>query len=136
MNTEERGDPRNAVVREILAEIDRDIPEPDWVRLRTSIVRRGRPVLARKARLAQHPWLAKATPLATAAGIALVLWFVPQVGPDGVFAAGADSVRDEQLLDETQVIEALEEDISEAEFRLLVSGRANPEAMLAVAVSE
>lgn len=136
MNTGERGDPRDAMVNELLADLDREIPEPDWVSLRASIVRKGRPVLTRKARLAQHPWIAKATPLATAAGIALVLWFVPQVGPGGVFAGPGNEAGEGELVDETQVIEAFAEDISEAEFRLLVSGRTNPEALLAVAVSD
>ena len=135
MNGEEMIDPQDPIVSELLADLNREIPEPDWVRLRTTIVGRGRPVLARKARLARHPWLAKATPMAAAAGIALVLWIVPQLGGEGVLAgAGPEAAGD--LVDESQVIEALGDDISEAEFRLLASGRANPEAMLAVAVSD
>ena len=135
MNMGERDDPRDSVLRDLLADLEHDLPEPDWVNLRTSIVHQARPVLARKARLAQYPWLAKATPLATAAGIALLLWFVPQVGPGGEFGTAAYGGGDD-LVDETQVIEALADDITDAEFRLLVSGRGNPEAMLAVAVSD
>jgi len=73
-------------------------------------------------------------PIAAAASIALALWAGPGIVAN--LAGGGQELEFAAEIDEEQILlDALGSDISEQEFRLLVTGRANPEALLAFVVS-
>lgn len=136
MNSEDqpdRLDPRLAAAYEALR--DESSVEMDWERMRSSISRRAEPIIARRKvrRIVAIP--RALVPLAMAAGIAFALWLGPQLllqtpGASEEFGALAD------LEDEAALLQALDADLSEQEFRMVVTGRANPEALLAVAVAD
>lgn len=104
----------------------------DWERLRTSIAARAELPLARlRARGSDRPVPARAAarlarpllPLAVAASVALAVW----VGTAGEPPAAESAAR-------LPVEEAFRPDLSEQEFRLLVSGGTDPEALLRLAL--
>lgn len=131
--SQERVDPRLAAA---YGELRREsVPDVDWGRLRRSIRERAAPVLRRKQprRLVSvsRPWV----PIALAASVAFALWLGPRALMESPaadpFAEFAVTVDDDAVL-----LEALVADLTEQEFRMLVTGRANPEALLAVAVGD
>ena len=131
-DTEDRMDPRLAAA---LAELRREqVPERDWEQMRAAIQMRARPILERKAKtrvlMIPRPLLH----LAAAAGIAFVLWMGPRVLMDSTGAPSGDVAL--EIEEEAALLEALVADVSDQEFRLLVTGRSNPDALLSVAVSQ
>ncbi|HUE97574.1 MAG TPA: hypothetical protein VMN39_13015 [Longimicrobiaceae bacterium] len=132
-DSQERIDPRLAAAYDELRQ--EDSPDVDWERLRRSIRDRAVPALrrrkARKLLMVSRP----ALPLALAASIAFALWLGPRVLLDLPSIEPSADVTAE-LDDDALLIEALVADLSEQEFRLIVTGRANPEALLAVAAGD
>lgn len=133
MNINDRGG-MDPVLAEALDELRSEpIPEPEWDEFKASIVSRATQdaepdIGARRYRLPRGM-----ISLAAAAGIATVLWILPQwESPLPVAQSTPDAGA--EIVDEGVFVRALGEDVTEAEFRLMVTGRANPEAMLAVAV--
>jgi len=113
-------------------------PEPpfdavEWDALRSSIVARAELPLARRrsrsARLGR--WSRQLVPLAAAASITLAVWFTSRPAEEAPLAEGTAVVA--PVVSPEDVFEA---ELSEQEFRLLVSGRANADALLMVAVGE
>jgi len=107
--------------------------EFDMARLRHTINERAAPILADRARRRSRRRLAMATllPIALAASIALTL----RVGtgiPDGAAPSPVAGIG--LAIDE--LIRVMEADLPEQEFRLIVTGRADPESLLSFAVTE
>lgn len=106
----------------------------DWSALQRSIGARAELPLARRRRGAQpllRPPAARARqgwrpllPLAVAASIALVVW------------TGGGGETPEAAVGQLSPEEVFEADLSEQEFRLLVSGGADPEELLLIALGE
>lgn len=121
-----------AAMAELRAE---PLPEVDWDRLRRSINERAELPLARR-RGGRARWLPRPlVPIAVAASIAFGLYLGPGVmeemrvqDPSAQIAIDFD---EERILSE-----ALGGDLTEQEFRLLVTGRSNPEHLLAFAISD
>lgn len=118
-----------------------DPPPPDdtvnWAAMRTAIAARAEIPLARLRFAAAPPRRARSgfwrravaiAPIAAAAGVAALLWI-----------GAPDAFRDQDAPDEaglTTLERAFGHDLSEQEFRMIVSGRADPEALLLVAAGE
>ena len=100
----------------------------DWESLRRSIGRRAELPLAQRRRPQARPrpraWRPM-IPLAVAASIALAVWM-------GGGPGASEAPTEEQIAAE----EVFHPDLSEQEFRLLVSERADPEALLLIALDE
>lgn len=137
MDREPSRDPRLA---EALRRAEPDLAEDavDWASMRASITARSEVPLARlrvEARSARRPRrglrrpaLALA-PLAAAAGVAALFWIASPESPrDGSPRQDAAGL--------TTLEEAFGHDLSEQEFRTIVSGRSDPEALLLVAAGE
>jgi hypothetical protein len=110
---------------------------PDWERLRRSINERAALPLGRRRR-GRTAGLRRASralvPLAVAAGVAYALWMGPSVIDEVLTPEpGLELASD---FDDDMLVHALGGDLTEQEFRLLVTGRANPELLLAFAISE
>ena len=134
MNHQDQDLHPDAELAAALRMIEREPPldQVDWESLRTNITSRAELPLARRrarsARLAR--WTRPLVPFAAAASIALTVWvagpardFVEQVsgGPDLVIpAVSAEDV--------------FQADLSDREFQLIVSGRADSDALLLLAV--
>ena len=116
-----------------LVEAEPPLHEVDWEALRSTIVARAELPLAqrraRSARLAR--WTRPLVPLAAAASIALAVWVnglgapespIAEVTPEAA-APAAGSLED-----------VFQADVSEQEFRHMVSGRANAGDYLMVAI--
>jgi hypothetical protein len=124
------------VLAAVLADLRADVPaDVDLDELRRSIVARAELVMARK-RARWRGFLPRPlVPIAAAASIALALWAGP--GIVGGFTSNEQQLEFAAEIDQEQIlIDALGSDISEQEFRLLVTGRANPEALLAFVIGE
>ena len=118
-----------------MIESEPPLQEVDWDALRSSIVARAEMPLARRrtrsARLAR--WTRPLVPLAAAASIALAVWVngldAPGSGTAPVAEGGAEIVAP------TASPEAVfQADLTEQEFRHVVSGRANAGDYLMVAI--
>lgn len=98
----------------------------DWESLRRSIRMRAELPLARRraGQVRRQRMWRPMIPLAAAASIALAVW----LGGTG----STERTTEGRLSAE----EAFHPDLSEQEFRLLVSGRANPEELLLIALDE
>lgn len=122
------------VLRAVLEEL-RAEPQPvvDWEVLRSTIGKRAAPALAkrRSRRFVRLP--RQMVPLALAAGIAFALWLGPDVIQDRLQPAGTEIAT---TWDEEEILLQALGDLTEQEFRLLVSGRAHPELLLAFAIGE
>ena len=135
MMQEENEIRRDPEIAAALRMIDSDPPlaEVDWDALRSAIVARAELPLAqrrtRSARLAR--WTRPLVPLAAAASIAMALWVNGLDRPDSGAIAEGDSGTLTPAVTPEDVFQA---DVSEQEFRLLVSGRANADALLLVAL--
>ena len=123
---------RDPEIAAALRMVERDPPldEIEWDALRSSIVARAELPLARRrtrsARLSR--WTRPLVPLAAAASIALAAWIGGAVGPvpsSAPVAEVAPAVTPEDVF---------QADVTEQEFRLLVSGRANTDALLELAL--
>lgn len=131
---EVRRDPELAAVLRMV-EPEPPLEQVDWEALRASIVSRAELPLARRrsgsARLVR--WTRRALPLAAAASIALAVWLTeaPPMGPEAV----AEAVPGEIAPGVTPEA-AFDANLSDQEFQLLVSGRANADALLLVAIGE
>jgi hypothetical protein len=116
-----------------LVDLRREVPaNVDWDGLHHSIHDRAELVFARRRKNAaavRRPFI----PLALAAGLALMLWSGPallqRVTSETPAIAAAVEFDSEAILRE-----ALGGDLTEQEFDLLVTGRAYPEVLLAVAI--
>ena len=134
-----REDPQHRIdplVAAALAELRTEpAAQPDWERMHRSILDRAGPILARRRFRRVAAVARPLIPLALAASIAFALWLGPEMlidRPDpATSTASAVDLEDEAVL-----VEALLGDLSDQEFRMMVTGRANPEALLAVAVSD
>ncbi|MBW3629095.1 MAG: hypothetical protein KY464_07325 [Gemmatimonadetes bacterium] len=131
-----RRDPEIAAALRMI-EIDPPVADVDWDALRSSIVARAElPLAQRRKRSAQlSRWTRPLIPLAAAASIALAAWVNGEIGPaprsGSVVADNADLVA--PGITPEDVFQA---DVSEQEFRLIVSGRANTDALLQLAVQD
>ncbi len=132
----DRHDQPDPLLASAFAELRREAPsDVDWDGLHRSIHDRAELVFARRKhqriRYARRQFM----PVALAASIALALWSGPALiervtaerGGVVEIAAGAPD-------SETILREALGGDLTDQEFDLLVTGRAYPEALLAVAI--
>jgi hypothetical protein len=122
------------VLAAAFAELRSDLPDADQLEtLRRSINRRAELLLARKRTRWYGVVPRPLIPIAMAASIAFALWVGPglvsELGIPGEPAAFVAQTEEEAIL-----LEALGSDLTEQEFRLLVTGRANPEALLAFAI--
>ncbi len=134
MSFDHRDDVPDPLLANALAELRQDAPaDVDWERMQRSIHDRAALVFARRrrkpSRIASRPFV----PLAMAASVALALWTGPALiermttnRPGFELASDLDA--------EAILREALSGDLTDQEFDLLITGRAYPEALLAVAV--
>lgn len=131
-NHQDRVDPLLAIAYAELR--DEGTPEPDWEALRRAIRLRAAPHFSRRKvhRLMRvsRPLL----PLALAASLAFGLWIGPDIVAD-LLAPPPAEVAAVDINVEEILVQAIDGSISDQEFRLLVTGRANPDALLAFAVS-
>lgn len=132
MSRESAPDPElRAALR--LVEGEPPLEDVDWDALRGSIRARAELPLARRRREAggargrpgaervRRPLI----PLAVAASVALAVWLVGgEAPPEGV------------PVEQVSAEEVFRPDLSEQEFRLLVTGRSDPEALLRLALDE
>ena len=136
MMQEEKEILRDPEIAAALRLIDSEPPlqEVDWDALRSSIVARAEMPLARRrtrsARLAR--WTRPLVPLAAAASIALAVWVNGLRAPEAPIAEGTGDA----VTPATSVEDVFQADVSEQEFRHLVSGRANASDYLLVAIDE
>lgn len=110
------------------------LDQVDWVGLRSAIGERAALPLARRRSRQErrHPWRVSLIPLAVAASIGLAVWVGTEVrDPSGATVAEGVAGEPRQTVTAEEVFGA---DVSEQEFRLLVSGRADPDGLLALAV--
>ena len=125
------------LLEEGFAALDDDMPaDVEWERLRRSIRDQAAPVFANRRKQRYMSQLRPLMTLAAAASIAGALLVAPGLFerfPDSApVVAEAPVTRDaEQVL-----VEALDSDLTDDEFRLVVSGRAYPEELLAFAIGE
>ena len=118
-----------------MIEAEPPLDEVDWESLRSAIVARAELPLAqrrtRSARLAN--WTRPLVPLAAAASIALAVWVNGLGVPDSATAPIAEG-NVEAIRPAVTPEDVFQADLTEQEFRLLVSGRANAEEILLVAL--
>jgi hypothetical protein len=131
-----RRDPEIAAALRMI-ESEPPVAEVDWNALRSAIVARAELPLAqrrtRSARLGR--WTRPLVPLAAAASIALAAWVNGIIGPGTLSTPIADG--DPELVAPAVTPEdVFQADVTEQEFRLLVSGRADADALLRVAIEE
>ena len=103
----------------------------DTEELGRAIVRRAAPELARRRAREQRRWLI--APLALAASIALLLYSVP-LPPEGastVARAAADAGGERQSVERL-----LDADVSDRQFRALLSGATDTDALLLIAAGD
>jgi hypothetical protein len=107
--------------------------------LREKIVRRAELPLARRRRLASEKsragreWSRRLVPIAAAASLAFGIWFGEISAPP---AGGGIAIQDIRAFLSDSDEEILQADVTEQEFRLLVSGRADPDGLLLIAIGE
>lgn len=104
--------------------------EVDWDALRRSTRERAELALARRRSSARRArWLRPLVPLAVAAGVGALALFEPQR------ASQSPSPSDPAAGTMASLEEVLRQDVSEQEFRLIVSERANPDDLLQIAAN-
>jgi len=135
MSVDRRGD---RITDPLLAAAMRELreespPSADWDRLRTSI--NGGAILPLRRRRWRRNALSPRglIPLAAAAVLVFTLWTSPAL-VDQALPGGYGEVTALDLDDEEILVRALADDLSDDEFHLLVTGRANPEVLLSFAV--
>lgn len=128
-----RQDPTpDPLLRAALTDLEPQPPmaEVDWEALHHSIHDQAALPLARRRRAARWGWARPVIPAAMAAGLALFVFFGIRGPADPL---GAFEERPEGFV---SAEEALHADISDDEFILLVSGLADADALLLLAVDE
>jgi hypothetical protein len=120
-----------AAMRELREETP---PSVEWDRLRTSINASATLPLRRRRwrRNALSP--RGLIPLAAAAGLAFALWASPSLVDRALHPGGFGEMIALEFDDEEILVRALDHDLSDDEFHLLVTGRSNPEVLLSFAV--
>ncbi len=129
-------DPRLASALRSLGE-EPPLESVDWEALRVSVAARAELPLSRlRKRAGAEPFPARGraaarvprplAPLAAAAGIALAVWL----------GTGGDGAPDALAPGRVSAEEVFQSNLSEQEFRLLVTGGADPEALLLLALEE
>lgn len=116
------------------AEGEVPLDDVDWSAMRTTIRSRAAMPLARRrsARRGVSRWIRPLIPIAAAASVAMVVWTggIGRGGPTGPAvqqtAAAASQIT---------IQEALLTDLSEQEFRVLVSARTDADELLMIAAS-
>jgi hypothetical protein len=116
------------------AEGEVPLDEVDWSAMRTTIRNRAAMPLARRrsARRGVPRWVRPLIPIAAAASVAVVVWTggIGRGGPAGTVvqqtAAASSPI---------SIQEALLTDLSEQEFRVLVSARTDADELLMIAAS-
>jgi hypothetical protein len=113
------------------------VEEVDWEALRGSIRSRAELPLARRRRRARWvpaSWSRSLVPLTAAASLAFGVWLGGGIDLPGELpvAAVQSLPASEQILAE----ELLQAEMSEIEFQLFVSGRAEPEQLLLIAIGD
>ena len=120
-----------------MIESEPPLQEVDWDALRSSIVARAEMPLARRrtrsARLAR--WTRPLVPLAAAASIALAVW-VNGLGRSEPGTAAIAESGTEFVGPSATPEDVFQADLTEQEFRHVVSGRANADSYLLVAIDE
>lgn len=116
-----------------LAESEPPFDEVDWSALRSSITARAEmPLARRRARSARRArWTRTFVPLAAAASIALALWVT---GPFGELATPVARGAPDAVVPAVSPEDVFQADLSEQEFRNIVSGTADADALLLLAV--
>ena len=107
--------------------------EVDWTALRSAVRSSAElPLARRRARSTRvRRWTGALIPLAAAASVALTLWIGSgALDGSGTIAEGEPTVPARAMSAE----EVFRSDLSEQEFRLLVSGNAHPDALLMIAL--
>lgn len=134
MSSEHRDQVTDPLLASAFAELRQDeSPDVNWEGMQRSINDRAELVFARRKRQRSRTVRRPLMPLAMAASIALAVWTGPalieRMTTDGT---GFEVARD---MDPEMILrEALSGDLTEQEFDLLITGRAYPEALLAVAI--
>ena len=108
--------------------------EPDLERMREVIADRSAPILARRRAIRIARKLKPAVPLALAASVAFALW----IGPGLVERSGVQvpaPVAVENPADDL-LVRVLDDDVTDQEFLLIVTGRSDPDALLSLAIGE
>jgi hypothetical protein len=130
---------RDPEIAAALRMIEREPPvaEVDWEALRSSIVARAElPLAQRRTRSARlHRWTRPLVPLAAAASIALAVWVNGAIGPAPISNPIAEGST-ESFAPAVTPEDVFQADVTEQEFLLLVSGRANTDDLLRVAAGE
>jgi negative regulator of sigma E activity len=136
-NNEIERDPELAAALR-LVEPEPPFAEVDWEALRLSVVARAELPLARRrtrsARLSR--WTRPLVPLTAAASVALALWFTGQRGTQQTTTAAVAHSGPAAVAPSVTPEDVFQADVSEQEFQNMVSGRANPDALLLVAIGE
>jgi hypothetical protein len=116
-------------------EAEPPLHQVDWDALRTSIVSRAElPLARRRARSARLPrWATPMVPFAAAASILVAVWFHGLSGASDQAPPLADSAPAAPL-PSLSAEDLFHADLTDQEFQHLVSGRANADALLLVAV--
>ena len=119
-----------------MIEAEPPLAEVDWDALRSTIVARAELPLAqrrtRSARLAR--WTRPLVPLAAAASIALAVWVNGLGHTDPGTAPIAADAESEIVAPTATPEDIFQADLTEQEFRHVVSGRATADALLLVAI--
>jgi hypothetical protein len=132
---ERRDDISDPVLAAAMAELRGERGDVDWDRLLQSINERAALPLARRRRPQSSLFLRSLMPIALAASVAFALWLGPGVY-ENVFGTSS-SAEFAATVDQDAILrQALGSDLSEHEFRLLVTGRSTPEVLLAVAIGD
>jgi hypothetical protein len=129
----EQDEPVDGTLGAAFAELRQDVPQDvDWQALHAAINQRAELVLARRRRRYTISVPRPLIPLAAAASIALALWTGPTLMARFLNQGAAEVATTSDTDDILR--QAFGDDLTDQEFNLLVTGRANPEALLAVAV--
>ncbi|MEX2581937.1 MAG: hypothetical protein WD766_01610 [Gemmatimonadota bacterium] len=137
MNHDVRGEGvADPVLAAAMAELRKDVPKDvDWDGLRRSVSEQAELILARRRVRIWNIVPRPLVPIAVAASIAFALWAGPSLFTQLTSGTGPTEVAVE--IDEEQILlDALGADLTEQEFRLLVTGRADPDALLAFAIGD
>jgi len=121
-----------------MIEAEPPLAEVDWEALRSTIVARAElPLAQRRTRSARRArWTRPLVPLAAAASIALAVWVNGLGRTDPATAPIAADAESELLAPTVTPEDVFQADLTKQEFRHLVSGRANADALLLVAIDE
>jgi len=107
----------------------------DWERLRRSINDSAMIHLARRRAARQRRTRRTLVPLSLAAGLAFAVWMSPAILER--LSGSAPSQQEALQIEADEILaRALGEDVSDDEFSLLITGRADPETLLSLVLGE